>query len=162
MGPACRSGDRCCRKTDIERSRKGQRMPRGMNLPRCTRWPFQLCRFTPLSVGCSHRSDADTDQRTSVGRTPICDPGRSPPATPCGAASGGDDRTTRSGCRDLLGHHRSSEQYDGHRTTPMVSRIPGTRTHHHEPPTPAAGVPSRSLLLCRSRAEPRSRPGGSG
>ena len=131
------------------------RIHRGIVVPRRIR---QLSRFTPLSVGCSRRSTADTDQRTSVGRTPICDPARSPPATPCDAASGDDDRTTRSDCRDPLGHHRSSEQYDEHRTTPTVSRTPETHTHHHAPPTPAAAELSRSLLLGRSRAEPRSHP----
>ena len=146
MGPACRSGDRCCRKTDIERSRKGQRMPRGMILPRCTRWPFQLCPFRRLSVGCSRRSAVDTGRSTSVDRTPFSDPDRSPPATPCDAASDDDDRTTRSDCRDLLGRHRSSEQYDGHRTTPTVFPHPGN-----------AHPPSRTARARRCGNRRRSR-----
>ena len=96
-----------------------------MIVPRCSR--LELFHFRRLSVGCSRRSAADTDRSTSVDRTLFSDPARSPPAIRCGASSGGDDRTTKSDCRDLLGHHRSSEQYDEHRT-PRRRSAPRKRT----------------------------------
>ena len=124
-----------------------------MILPRCTRWPFQLCPFRRLSVGCSRRSAADTDRSTSVDRTLFSDPARSPPAIRCGASSGGDDRTTKSDCRDLLGHHRSSEQYDEHRTTPTAFRNPGNA----HPPSRTANA-----LRCGTVAVLASLPQSSG
>ena len=116
----------------------------------------------PRSGGCRWAVPADrllirVDRHRWIEHR-FSDPDRSPPATPCDAASDDDDRTTRSDCRDLLGRHRSSEQYDGHRTTPTVFRTPETRTHHHEPQEPAAAEPSPFSLPYRSRAEHHSHP----
>ena len=107
-------------------------------------------------MGCSRRSAADTDRSTSVDRTLFSDPARSPPAIRCGASSGGDDRTTKSDCRDLLGHHRSSEQYDEHPHHPDGVRTPETP---HPPSRTANALRCGTVAVlasCRSRAEHHS------